>query len=171
MSEDQINKPAEFQGPEPMRLRQLRESLDAAKVKYVIHAHDLHIKSSRDGVEQGFGELAKMAPTLILRAGEDYLTAIIRADTRVSYKMIKQKLKLKDISLASPEQVFNVTGSEVGYVSLLNPGLTTIMDGRLTEMDTIFGGCGVPYYTLEINPTDLAVLVRAQVFDFTEPKG
>jgi hypothetical protein len=40
----------------------------------------------------------------------------------------------------------------------------------MTELDTLYGGCGVPGYTLQINPQDLIALTRAQVFDFTEPE-
>ena len=58
----------------------------------------------------------------------------------------------------------------MGHVSLINAGMVTIVDSRLTELDTIYGGCGVPCYTLKINPQDLIALAQAQVFDFTEPK-
>ena len=76
---------------------------------------------------------------------------------------------MKNIRLASPEEVQQVTGSEVGYVSLINAGIITIIDSRLTEVDTIFGGCGVPRYSLKISPRDLIVLTQAHVFDFAEP--
>jgi len=46
-----------------------------------------------------------MAPTFILRSEAGYLAAIIRGDTRLSYKKIKQKLKLKNLCLATPEQI------------------------------------------------------------------
>ena len=50
------------------RLSQLRETLNAAKVDYTLFAHDLTIRSAQEGTEQGFGELASMAPTFILRS-------------------------------------------------------------------------------------------------------
>ena len=105
---------------ETIRLEQLKESLDVAKVPYTILAQDLTIRSAQEGVEQGLGELANMAPTFILRSENGYLAAVIRGDSRLSYKKIKRELKLKDLSLASPEQVQQATGAEVGYVSLFN---------------------------------------------------
>jgi Cys-tRNA(Pro)/Cys-tRNA(Cys) deacylase len=154
---------------EAARLDRLKETLDTANVPYVILAHDLTIRSAQEGVKRGLGELANMAPAFILRSETGYLAAVIRGDRRLSYKKIRRELKLKDLCLASPEQVQQVTGSEVGYVSLFNAGVATIIDSRLTEADTIFGGCGVPRYTLKINPRDLIVLTQAHVFDFTEP--
>jgi prolyl-tRNA editing enzyme YbaK/EbsC (Cys-tRNA(Pro) deacylase) len=153
-----------------VRLAQLEEVLHAAHIEYSILAHDLTIRSSQEGVDQGIGNLENMAPSFILRSESGFLAAIIRGDTRLSYKKIKPQLKLKDLCLAAPEQVYQVTGSEIGYVSLFNPDLVTIIDRRLTEMDTVYGGCGIPCYTLKINPLDLIALTRAQVFDFTELK-
>lgn len=152
------------------RLDQLKAALDAAGVKYTLLAHDRLIQSAEDGAEHGFGGLANMAPTFILRSGSSYLAAVIRGDTRLSYKKIKKELHLKDISLATPEQVREVTGAEVGYVSLVNPGMATLVDSRLLEMGTIYGGCGVPYYTLQMDPRDLVAAVQARAFDFTELK-
>jgi Cys-tRNA(Pro)/Cys-tRNA(Cys) deacylase len=170
MNEIQNHKQVTLSDLEQARLAQLRETLNATNVNYTLLAHDLSIRSAQEGVEQGFGELANMAPAFILRSETGYLAAIIQGDTRLCYKKIRQKLKLKNLCLATPEQVRQVTGSEVGHVSLLNAGVATIIDSRLTELDTIYGGCGIPCCTLKISPRDLIALTQAQVFDFTEPK-
>ncbi len=170
MNEIQNHKRVTLSEQDMARLNQLREALDVAHAHYTLLAHDPTIRSAQEGAEQGLGELANMAPTFILRSETGYLAAIIRGDTRLSYKKIRQKLKLKDLCLATPEQVQQVTGSEVGYVSLFNSGIMTIVDLRLTDLDMIYGGCGVPRHTLKINPQDLIVVTRAQVFDFTELK-
>jgi prolyl-tRNA editing enzyme YbaK/EbsC (Cys-tRNA(Pro) deacylase) len=170
MTEIQNHQQGALSVGEAARLKNLRDALQAAHADFSLLAHDLPTRSAQDGVEQGFGALASMAPTFILRAETGYLAAIIRGDTRLVYKKIKQKLSLKNISLATPEQVKLMTGAEVGYVSLVNWGLPTLIDSRLAEMNTIYGGCGVPYHTLKIDPRDLIALLQAQVFDFTEPK-
>ncbi len=170
MKEIQNHRPGATSDTQVGRLDQLRATFDAAHVNYTLLAHDLTVRSAQEGAERGFGELANMAPTFILRSETGYLAAIIRGDTRLSYKKIRRELKLKDICLATPEQVRQVTGSEVGYVSLLNVGMATIVDSRLAELDTIYGGCGVPCCALKIAPRDLIALAQAQVFDFAEPK-
>jgi len=170
LNEIHNHNPGALSEEDAARLSRLREILQVAHGDYTLLAHDLPTRSAQDGVEQGFGELPNMAPTFILRSETGYLAAIIRGDTRLSYKKIKQKLTLKNLCLATPEQVRQVTGSEVGYVSLINAGIVTIIDSRLVALDTIYGGCGVPCHTLKINPQDLIALTQAQVFDFTELK-
>jgi prolyl-tRNA editing enzyme YbaK/EbsC (Cys-tRNA(Pro) deacylase) len=152
------------------RLAQLRTRLDVAGVAYTLQRHAHNIASAQDGVQTGLGALSVMAPTFILQTEAGYLAAIARGDTRLSYKKIKQKLGLKNVSLATPEQVKQLTGSDVGHVALVNHGLKTIVDERLMEIETIYGGSGEPQYTLGISPQAVVTLTQAPVFDFTEFK-
>jgi prolyl-tRNA editing enzyme YbaK/EbsC (Cys-tRNA(Pro) deacylase) len=155
---------------ESVRLSELKMYLDGMGIAYTILVHAQNISSAQDGAQTGLGALSAMAPTFILRTEAGYLAAIIRGDTRLSYKKIKQKLGLKNVSLAAPEQVKQLTGSEVGSVALVNHGLKTIVDERVTEAATIYGGSGEPNHTLRISPQAVITLTRAQVFDFTERK-
>jgi prolyl-tRNA editing enzyme YbaK/EbsC (Cys-tRNA(Pro) deacylase) len=72
--------------------------------------------------------------------------------------------------LAASDVVQQLTGSEVGTVSLIQRDLPTLVDSRVAEMETIYGGCGVPNHTLAISPKDLIRVLNAQVFEFTEFK-
>jgi prolyl-tRNA editing enzyme YbaK/EbsC (Cys-tRNA(Pro) deacylase) len=145
-------------------------ALQKAKICYEILSHTSMIVSAEEGVEKGLGNLSSMAPTFILATEKGYLAAIIRGDTRISYKKIKKHFGLKNISLAGTDVVQKITGSVVGAVSLIQPELETIVDQRLLEMDVVYGGCGTPYFTLKIGPKDLVSITGAQVFDFTEMK-
>jgi len=155
---------------ESVRLSQLKKRLDSVGVAYTIHVHTQNISSAQDGAQAGLGSLSAMAPTFVLQTEAGYLAAIIRGDTRLSYKKIKQKLGLKNVSLAAPEQVKQLTGSEIGQVSLVNQGLKTILDERVLEVETIYGGSGVSNHTLQISPQDVVPITQAQVFDFTDLK-
>lgn len=152
------------------KLDQLRHLLDAAGINYDISSHEETIQSAEDGVASGRGTLAETAPTLILETEQGCIAAIIRGDTRLSYKKIKKALGLKNISLAKPDVVERETGASVGSVSLVNPGLLTIVDAQLLNMPLIHGGCGISHHTLSISPADLVRATQARVFDFTEPK-
>jgi len=152
------------------RLTQLKAHLDRAGISYTILVHEKNISTAQDGTQTGLGTLSNMAPTFILQTEKGYLAAIIRGDTRLSYKKIKKKLGLKNISLAAPDRVKQLTGSEVGHVSLVNPGVQTIVDSRITEETVIFGGSGEPNHTLQIAPQNVITITQAQVFDFTEFK-
>lgn len=155
---------------EPEQIGQLRQTLDAAGTRYDILAHDISIVSADEGAKRGIGRLREMAPTFILKTEAGYLAAIISGESRLLYKKIKKQLGLKNVSLATPEQVEQVTGAPIGSVSLVNLKLPTIIDNHLLDMEFVYGGCGVAYHTLQIKVEDLVKVTQAQVFEFTELK-
>lgn len=164
------NKSAQSQDHEPSRITQLKIRLENAEVPYRILVHEQNISTSQDGILAGLGSLSAMTPTFIIQSETGFLAAIIRGDTRLSYKKIKRKLGLKNVSLATPDQVKRLTGSEVGYVSLINPGIQTIVDTRVTELTMINGGSGEPRHTLQVSPEAVITITQAEVFDFTDFK-
>lgn len=156
--------------PEPAAIRRLRALLDEAGADYTLYRHDHNVASAEDGVRQGFGNLHDMAPTLILKCEEEYVAAVIGGDRRIAYKQVKKRLGLKNVSLAGPGQVREATGAGIGWVSLVNPGLKTLVDERLLQTGTACGGCGASGYSLRIAAADLVRITGAEVFDFTTPK-
>ena len=72
-------------------------------------SHPGAVLTAEEGVKRGIGDLAEMAPTLILETEKGYLAAIISGATRLSFKKIKKSLGLKNISLASPDVVLRET--------------------------------------------------------------
>jgi prolyl-tRNA editing enzyme YbaK/EbsC (Cys-tRNA(Pro) deacylase) len=152
------------------QIDQLKQLLHEARAQYRFIAHSETIQTAQQGFEEGLGNISEMAPTFILASEQGYLAAVIRGDTRLSYKKIKKEMRLKNVSLATPDQVKQVTGAQVGQVSLINPGLPTIIDPLLLEKALVYGGCGVACNTLELNPQDLVLITQARVFDFTEKK-
>jgi prolyl-tRNA editing enzyme YbaK/EbsC (Cys-tRNA(Pro) deacylase) len=151
---------------EQNRLRQLRQALDQARVQYQIICHADAIDSPEQGVTHGFGRLAEMAPAFLLQSNRGWLCAIISGESRLVYKKIRKQLGLKDVALAKPDVVQQVTGATVGTVSLINPDIPTIIDQHLTDLETVYGGCGVPRHTLQVRVSDLIAVTHAQVFDF-----
>lgn len=156
---------------EDPQIQKLKSLLREAGVEFNLFASEQNISSAMDGVQAGLGNLADMAPTFILKTEAGFLAAVIRGDTRLVYKKIKMKLGLKDVSMASPQQVLDLTCAEVGYVSLVNPGIPTLIDSRVAAMVRIHGGCGLPNHTLVLNGADLVCVTGGRVFDFAGPRG
>jgi prolyl-tRNA editing enzyme YbaK/EbsC (Cys-tRNA(Pro) deacylase) len=152
------------------RLTDLTRLLDASGARYEILIHDETIASAADGLAHGVASLSELAPTLILETEKGPIAAIISGETRLSYKKVKKHLGLKNVSLATREAVKDRTGADVGSVSLINPGMPTIVDTGVAQVEAIYGGCGIPCHTLRIHPQDLIKITGATVFDCSDPK-
>jgi prolyl-tRNA editing enzyme YbaK/EbsC (Cys-tRNA(Pro) deacylase) len=149
----------------------LNHFLKNEKVDYSIYQDSFNLESAKEGAKQYGLSLDETTPTIILKSKDHYFAAIICGNTRISFKKLKEALKSKDIRMADPERVFNLTGAQVGEVSLINEGIDTLIDHRVIKNKNCYGGSGVSKTTLRINTRDLIRITHARVMDFTEPKN
>jgi Cys-tRNA(Pro)/Cys-tRNA(Cys) deacylase len=98
------------------------------------------------------------------------MVATVSGTTRLSLRKLKKALRLRNVSLAAPEEVRALTGADPGTVPLVNPGLATLVDQRLLEQPWAYGGCGVPARTLKLRPSDLVTVTGARVLDIADDK-
>ncbi|HEX4045006.1 MAG TPA: YbaK/EbsC family protein [Gammaproteobacteria bacterium] len=153
------------------QLAQLNDLLKSQNADYSILTDDFSIEKAEEGAKHYGISLSETTPTLILKTKEKYFAAIICGNSRIAFKKLKQALGIKDISLADPHTVLQITGANVGEVSLINIGLTTIVDKNVLMNKNCYGGCGVPKTTLRINTHDLVRISGAQILEFTEPRS
>jgi prolyl-tRNA editing enzyme YbaK/EbsC (Cys-tRNA(Pro) deacylase) len=153
------------------QLNKLDSLLKSNNAKYSILINNFSIETAIHGAEHYGISLSETTPALILKTKEKYYAAIICGNTRISFKKLKQALDIKDISMADPETVLNLTGAKIGEVSLINDGLVTLIDSNVLKNENCYGGCGVPKATLRINTSDLIRITNAQIFDFTEVRS
>jgi prolyl-tRNA editing enzyme YbaK/EbsC (Cys-tRNA(Pro) deacylase) len=153
-----------------IKLETLHNLLKNENADYSMLTDDVSFKTASSGAEQYGIALHETAPTLILKTNDGYIAAIISGNTRVSFKKLKQALNLKDISMADPQTIFDITGARIGEVSLINPGLATVIDAHVLQNKNCYGGCGVSKTTLRLNTQDLVRVTNAQIFDFADPR-
>lgn len=151
-----------------IQLEQLDKILKENNIDYSIYTDSFNVKSAQEGADLYNILLSETTPTLILKAKEKYYAAIICGNRRLSFKKLKQALKLQSISMADPQIILALTGARVGEISLINPGITTLVDIHVLENINCYGGCGVPNKTLRINTLDLIRITNAEVLDFSE---
>lgn len=154
-----------------LQLSKLDNFLKNEKVDYSIYKDNLNLESAQKGAEHYGISLSETTPTIILKSKNKYYAAIICGDTRISFKKLKQALGVKDISMADPETVLNMTGARVGEVSLINNGMDTLIDSNVVKNKACYGGSGMHKTTLRINTNDLIRITNAKLIDFTEPRS
>ncbi len=156
---------------ESVKLERLNALLKSENADYSILEDNFTVETAASGAQYyGIG-LNETTPTLILKTKNGYIAAIICGDTRISFKKLKQALDSKDVSMADPQTILDITGAKIGEVSLINSGLTTVVDSNVLQNKNCYGGCGVAKTTLRINTQDLIKVTNAQVLDFTEKRS
>lgn len=150
------------------KLDQLDKILKENNTDYSIYTDSVNVKSAQEGADLYNIHLSETTPTLILKTKEKYYAAIICGNRRLSFKKLKQALKLQSVSMADPQIILALTGARVGEISLINHGMTTLVDIHVLKNINCYGGCGVPNKTLRINTQDLIRITHAEVLDFSE---
>ena len=84
--------------------------------------------------------------------------------------MLKKKLSEKDVSMASPEEVKQITGYTIGGVSPIGHLVNTkvYMDKYLERFSKVFAAAGHPNAVFGITFFELKKLTNSEVDDLTE---
>jgi prolyl-tRNA editing enzyme YbaK/EbsC (Cys-tRNA(Pro) deacylase) len=96
------------------------------------------------------------------------LLAIIPAQSKVSHKKIKQLLAVKDVRLASPEEVLTQSGYPAGGVSPFNNIERVLLDPKLLSNETVIVGGGDVDKLMEIRTKDIVQVLNPQIADITK---
>jgi len=113
-------------------------------------------------------DLAHIAKTLLAHLADGrFVLCILRGDQRLDRKKLCRATGAKRMSLATADEVLQVTGYSVGAVPPfpIQSALPAYMDPRVLEIDTVYCGGGDVDALLEV-PTD--ELVRVTCSELTD---
>ena len=118
----------------------------------------------------GFEE-GQMVKTLLFRTGTGELVLVmLGGDQHAISGQLKRGLGSRNVSLADPEMVLEVTGYEVGSIPPFHwqpPGFRSVLDSALTEYSELGVGAGVWGNEIVMTPSDLIAASSAEVFNLT----
>ena len=131
---------------------------------------DSSARTAQDAANSLKTEVGSIIKSLFLRTKSSFLLCLIAGDKRCSLNKVKKILNEKDVSMASADQVKEMTGFTIGGVSPvghLNP-IKIIIDQSLAIFENIFGAAGHPNCVFKINFINLQKITNGEVADITE---
>ena len=108
--------------------------------------------------------------SLLFKIGDKFCLCLVSGDKRCSLNKLKKKLNEKDVLMASPEEVKQVTGYTIGGVSPIGHlvKIKIYMDKNLKRFSKVFAAAGHPNAIFGISFFELKKLTNAEVDDLTE---
>ena len=115
-------------------------------------------------------EVGSIVKSLFLRTKNSFLLCLIAGDKRCSLNKIKKILNEKDVSMASADQVKEVTGFTIGGVSPVGHlnDLNIYIDNSLQRFKDVFAAAGHPNTIFKISFTDLQKITNGAIEDISE---
>ena len=150
----------------------IREFLDKHKVKYEIMEHDPTPTSELAAKIRGT-RLEEGAKAMVMRSKGKFLMCVISGDRKIDLEVMRQVVRSKSLSFATPGEVFEVTGCKVGSVPPFGNlfGIPVYIDRSLFRNENIAFNAGLSTVSivigLMIGAEDYLRIVKPIVGDFS----
>ena len=115
-------------------------------------------------------EVGAIVKSLLFKTENSYTLCLIAGDKRASLNGIKKALKIKNASMASAEDVKNITGYTIGGVSPVGhlKKIEILIDKSLSRFNLLFAAAGHPNCVFKIDFTNLKKITNGITEEITE---
>ena len=115
-------------------------------------------------------EVGAIVKSLLFRTDDAFVLCLVSGDKRCSLNKLKKITLIKDISMASPEEVKTQTGYTIGGVSPVGhiKKIKIFIDESLKRFKDIFAAAGHPNCVFKINFENLLKITQGEIKDIVE---
>ena len=115
-------------------------------------------------------EVGAIVKSLLFKTDNTFTLNLVAGDRKASLNKIKKILKKKDVSMASAEDVKNITGYTIGGVSPVGHlnKINILIDNSLNRFNDLYAAAGHPNCIFKINFKDLQSITNGLIEDITE---
>ena len=108
--------------------------------------------------------------SLLFKTEQNYTLCLVAGDKKASLNKIKKILNIKDASMASADDVKNVTGFTIGGVSPIGHlnEINILVDSSLERFNYLFAAAGHPNCVFKINFKDLNKITKGSIKELIE---
>ena len=115
-------------------------------------------------------EVGAIIKSLLFKTGSNFTLCLVAGDKRASLNKIKKTLKIKDVSMASADDVKNITGYTIGGVSPIGhlKKINILIDKSLNRFNALFAAAGHPNCVFKIDINNLQKITKGYTEEITE---
>ena len=115
-------------------------------------------------------EVGAIVKSLLFKTENYFTLCLVAGDRKASLNKIKKKLNIKDASMASADDVKNVTGYTIGGVSPVGHlnKVDIFIDNSLERFDFLYAAAGHPNCVFKINFKNLQKITNGLIEEIIE---
>ena len=115
-------------------------------------------------------EIGAIVKSLLFKTESDFTLCLVAGDKKASLNKIKKILSIKDSSMASANDVKNITGYTIGGVSPIGHlnKVNILIDKSLDRFNSLFAAAGHPNCVFKISFKDLQKITKGSTYEITE---
>lgn len=145
----------------------LKDLLTEKNVKFHAYSHE-KIITAEEAARIRDVPLGSGVKAMIVKASNGFFLVLISGDRKIDFEKLKGKIGKS--KLASQEDVFRVTGCEVGSVHPFGSlfGLPVLMDQHILDNDTVHFSAGTHEASISMSPKDMVKVIEPEISDFSK---
>jgi len=129
--------------------------------------------SARTAVEAASSlncEVGAIVKSLLFKTENTFTLCLVAGDKKASLNKIKKMMNIKDVSMASADEVKNLTGFTIGGVSPVGHlnKVSIFIDKSLERFDFLYAAAGHPNCVFKINFQNLQKMTKGLVKEISE---
>ena len=115
-------------------------------------------------------EIGAIVKSLLFKTESNFTLCLVAGDKKASLNKIKKTLSIKDSSMASANDVKNITGYTIGGVSPIGHlnKVNILIDKSLERFDSLFAAAGHPNCVFKISFKDLQKITNGSTYEIIE---
>ena len=149
------------------RVEKILQEFDGAQKIIVL---DTSARTALEAASSLGCEVGAIIKSLLFKTGSNFTLCLVAGDKRASLNKIKKTLQIKDASMASAEDVKNITGYTIGGVSPIGhlKKINILIDKSLNRFNALFAAAGHPNCVFEIDFNNLQKITKGYTEEITE---
>ena len=149
------------------RVEKILQEFDATKKIIVL---DTSARTALEAASSLGCEIGAIIKSLLFKTGDNFTLCLVAGDKRASLNKIKKTLQIKDASMASAEDVKNITGYTIGGVSPIGhlKKINILIDKSLNRFNALFAAAGHPNCVFKIDFNNLQKITNGYTEEITE---
>ncbi|MBT6401608.1 hypothetical protein HN803_01780 [candidate division WWE3 bacterium] len=147
-------------------LEKIKSLLEGDNISYEVVEH-APVHTSADAAKVRDTDLAQGAKALVMIGDKEPYLFVVPADQRADFRKIKAAVGIKDLRMASPDEVEDLTTLKVGSIPPVGKaiGLTSFFDTSFSEKENVVFNAGSLTTSIIMKASDLLALEQPQVED------
>ncbi len=115
-------------------------------------------------------EVGAIVKSLLFKAKNTFILCLVAGDKKGSLNKIKKILNIKDVSMASADEVKDVTGFTIGGVSPVGhlKEINIYIDNSLKRFDNLYAAAGHPNCVFKIDYLNLQKITQGLIKEISE---
>ena len=115
-------------------------------------------------------EVGAIVKSLLFKTENSFTLCLIAGDRKASIIKIKKTLNIKDVSMASADEVKNVTGFTIGGVSPVGHlnKIDVFIDNSLKRFESLYAAAGHPNCVFKLDFINLQKITNGSIKEISE---